>query len=117
LLGIIGGVIVLISLLVFALNQNGGDSTNNAGLTPTSSVESVLNPVDGADNGGASTPGTDQPAPPGDDAAAPDTGETEPASENPPEPTDEADEPRRGGDNQRNRPTETPESSINTMRA
>ncbi len=117
LLGIIGGVIVLISLLVFALNQNGGDSTNNAGLTPTSAVESVLNPVDGGDPGVPSTPGTDGLAPPNDDTVAPDSDRTEPASGDPPEPTDEGVEPRRGGDNQRDLPTETPEASVDTFRA
>lgn len=117
LLGIIGGVIVLISLLVFALNQNGGNSTNNAGLTPTSSVESVLNPVDGTDTGASSTPGTDETAPPDDDTVVPDSDVTDPTSEDPPEPTDEAEEPRRGGDNQRDRPTETPETSVDTSRA
>lgn len=117
LLGIIGGVIVLVSLLVFALNQNGGDSTNNAGLTPTSSVESVLNPVDGTGAGAPSTPGTDETAPPSGDTVDPDRDVTDPASDDLPAPTDEAGEPRRGGDNQRDLPTETPETSIETSRA
>lgn len=119
LLGIVGGVIVLVSLLVFALNQNqnGGDSTNNAGLTPTPAVESVLNPVDGAEPGAPSTPSSDGAAPPDDDTVAPDSEGMEPAAEDPPEPTDEAAEPRRGGDNQRDLPTETPEASVDTSRA
>lgn len=103
LLGILGGVILLISLLVFALNQGGEDAGDDS-LTPTSTVQSVLNPAEGTDAGAPSSPGSGE--------------STEPATEPPanaaPQATEDGNRPRQGGDNQLSPPddaTETPAAS------
>lgn len=104
LIGIIGGVLLLIALLVFALNQGGEDTDDDGNLTPTQTVESVLNPADeadGPDAGAPSTPGG------GEDA---DESATEPASEDASESTGENDQPQPGGDNQLDPPDDPSET-------
>lgn len=104
-IGIIGGVLLLTALLVFALIQGGDDTDDDGNLTPTQTVESVLNPggeADGPDASAPSTPGG------GEDA---DGSTTEPASADASESTEENDQPQPGGDNQLDPPddpTETP---------
>lgn len=108
LIGILGGVLVLLLLLGFALSQGGDDTGDDDGLTPTPTNESVLNPAnppDGTD--------LDVPSPPAGGEAT-EAGATEPAAEEVPEPTEADDQPRPGGDNQldsQDDPTETPTTS------
>lgn len=109
LLGILGGVLLLLLLLVFALNQGGDDTSDDGNLTPTSTVESVLNPAEGSDGTDADAPSTPE------SGEATEAGATEPPSDEAPEPTEDDDQPRQGGDNQLNPPddpTETPAASF-----
>ncbi len=109
LLGILGGALLLLSLLVFALSQGGDDTGDDGNLTPTPTNESVLNPADepdGTDDDAPSTPGS---------GATTEAGATEPPSDEAPEPTEDDDQPRPGGDNQldpQDDPTETPAASF-----
>lgn len=107
-IGILGGLLLLALLLIFALNQFGGDDGDDP--TPTSTAESVLGPVDGL-------PGAD--STPADDPAEPTSGpdDTAPPADDEPTATDDEVEPRRGGDNQRDQETETPEGIVNPSRA
>lgn len=111
LLGILGGVILLLSLLVFALNQRGNDAGDDS-LTPTSTVQSVLNPADGTDAGAPSTPGRGS----GESTET----ATEPPANAPPQATEDDNQPRQGGDNQLSPPddaTETPAASSDDLLA
>lgn len=116
LLGIIGGALLLLLSLVFILNQAGDDTNDDGDVTPTSTVESVLNPVDGLERTDAdtpSTPGSGDATQPGGNRDANGSDATEPTSEETSGSTEEDEEPRRGGDNQldpSNDATETPES-------
>ncbi len=109
LLGIIGGVVVLLLLLVFALSQLGGDG-NGDYPGPTATVQSVFDRV----NGLGGTPGGEGAEDPANTTGAPNDAATEPAPGETPESTEDAG-PRRGGDNQLEPPdggTETPAASV-----
>lgn len=99
LLGIIGGVLVLLVLLGFALSRIGNDTSDDGNVTPTATVQSVFDPGNDRE---PSTPGGD---------TAPASSATEPPASETAEPTASDERPRQGGDNQldpRDDPTETP---------
>lgn len=108
LLSILGGVLVLLLLLVFALNQGDDDTSDDGSLTPTSTVQSVFNPADGpdgTDTGAPTTPASGEPTEP---VATQTPADAAPGS------TEDDGRPRQGGDNQLSPPddsTETPAAS------
>lgn len=113
LLGIIGGVVVLLLLLGYALSRGGDDTNDDRDVTPTATVQSIFNPATGPNDADAnvpSTPGSDPPT---------EASDTEPPSSESQDATEPDARPRPGGDNQldlENDSTETPTAaSIGTL--